>query len=72
MVSLPEAIQIERLMKRDGLKRSEAEDRIASQLPLSEKVRVADYVIDNSGTPDETHQQVVKVWDALKAASGEA
>lgn len=72
VVSLPEPIQVERLMKRDGLKRSEAEARIASQLPLSEKVRVADYVIDNSGTPDETHRQVVTVWDALRAASGEA
>jgi len=62
----PEA-QLERLMRRDGLDRAEAERRIASQMPLSEKIRLAHYVIDNSDSPEETAAQVRAVHAALWA-----
>jgi dephospho-CoA kinase len=65
VVSLPEEMQVERLMRRDGLPRDQAEARIQSQLPLVDKVRVADYVIDNSGTLAETREQVVSLWETL-------
>src|SRR5262249_27856323 len=48
------AAQRARLMRRDGLDAAEAERRIASQMPLAEKVKRADYVIDNSDSPEET------------------
>lgn len=51
-------IQIERTMKRDGCDRAEALRRIASQLPIDEKRELADHVIDNSGTLEETRTQV--------------
>ena len=62
----PEA-QLARLMRRDGLEPPEAERRIASQMPLAEKVRLAHYVIDNSDSPEETEAQVRAVHAALLA-----
>lgn len=52
--------QRERLRAR-GLTESEIERRIEAQMPVAEKVRVADYVIDNSGSLEETREQVARV-----------
>lgn len=57
--------QIRRLVERDGLDRSEAEQRIDAQLPLSEKVAVADWVVDNNGTLDETRRQVDRLFELI-------
>ena len=57
--------QIERLMKRDNLTQSKAEQRIDSQLSLEIKIQRADVIIDNSGTPDETRYQVAAAWHEL-------
>ena len=54
-------------MGRDGFDRAEAERRVASQMPLREKVRHAHFVIDNSGEPEETAAQVRAVHAALLA-----
>lgn len=51
-------VQIERTMARDGCSRDEAERRVASQLPIDQKREMADHVIDNSGSVDETREQV--------------
>ncbi len=59
--------QLERLMRRDGLDRAEAERRLGSQMPLAEKVRLAHYVVDNSDSPEETAAQVRAVHAALVA-----
>lgn len=60
--------QIERLMARDGLGRSEAEKRIAAQLPIDEKRQRADFVIDTSGSLDDTRRGVDDVWRQITAA----
>lgn len=60
-------LQLERLMGRDGFDRAEAERRIASQMSLTEKVRHAHFVVDNSGAPEETAAQVRAVHAALLA-----
>ncbi|NPV28422.1 MAG: dephospho-CoA kinase [Firmicutes bacterium] len=57
--------QLQRLMERDGLTREEARRRIEAQLPLEEKVKRADRVIDNRGTPEETALQVRKFWNEI-------
>ena len=57
--------QAERLMKRNGLSRQEAEVRIAAQMSSEEKRRYADYVIDTSGTFEETRRRVVQVYEEL-------
>jgi dephospho-CoA kinase len=59
--------QLARLMRRDGFDSAEALRRIASQMPLAEKVRHAHYVVDNSGQPEETAAQVRAVHAALLA-----
>ncbi len=56
-----------RLMARDGLSEAEARARIASQMPIGEKAKRADHVIDNSGTREETERQVRAVHGALLA-----
>lgn len=58
VVYVPREIQIARLMARNGLSAEEAEKRVALQMDIEEKRSRADYVIDNSGTPDETRLQV--------------
>jgi dephospho-CoA kinase len=47
--------------------RKEVERRMAAQLPEAEKAKAADYVIDNSGSLDQTRAQVGQVWDKLRA-----
>ncbi|GLH64670.1 dephospho-CoA kinase [Parageobacillus sp. G301] len=61
-------IQLERLMKRNGFSEEEALARIRSQMPLHEKVKKADAVINNNGTIEETKQQLLRIlkeWNAL-------
>ena len=63
----PEA-QLERLILRSGCSREEAARRLAAQMPIGEKVPLADIVIDNEGPLEETRRAVDKVWaDLLKA-----
>ncbi|HLG98576.1 MAG TPA: dephospho-CoA kinase [Bryobacteraceae bacterium] len=61
--------QIERAMKRGALTREEVLARLSRQLPLEEKVRVADYVIDTSGTKENTLEQVRAVYNSLRSLS---
>jgi dephospho-CoA kinase len=56
------AVQLERLMARDALTEAEAAARVRSQMPLEEKRAVARWIIDNSGSLEDTRAQVQKVW----------
>ena len=60
-------LQIERAMKRDSSSREEVLARLDRQLPLEEKLRVADYVIDTSGTKEETLKKVREVYESLRS-----
>jgi dephospho-CoA kinase len=57
--------QIRRVMARDGFSREEAERRLAAQMPIDEKLRWADIVIRNEGSPEETRRTVSEVWMEL-------
>lgn len=70
VVAVDEATQIARVKARDGLDEDAARARIDAQLPLAEKVRVADHVIRNDGTLEETRAQTVAVHVALLARFG--
>ena len=61
VVSAQPQQQLERLMNRNHLTMDEAKNRVTSQMPLSSKERLADVVIDNNGSVEETRQQV-KRW----------
>lgn len=47
--------------------RKEVERRMSAQLPDEEKLKAADYVIDNSGSLEHTQEQVRRVWEKLRA-----
>lgn len=66
LVYIPEEMQIERLMKRDGIGREEARKILKAQVPIHEKLGYADFVIHNEGTIEETMHQVELVWEELK------
>jgi len=65
LVWVPRETQIERQLLRGGYGRDEAERRIDAQMPLDEKRAFADFVIDNSGSPADTEQQVREIYARL-------
>ncbi|NLC07957.1 MAG: dephospho-CoA kinase [Syntrophomonadaceae bacterium] len=65
LVAVDEQTQIARLKTRNGMSEEEARSRIASQMALSEKLKLADKVIDNSGSLAATLSQVRGLWDEL-------
>jgi len=56
------ATQRQRVMERDGLTPEQTRQRIDAQMPLEEKRRRADHVIDNSGSPASTRRQVEAIY----------
>ncbi len=65
--------QIARAMERDGATLESVIARLARQMPLAEKVRFADYVIDTSNTKEHTSEQTAAVFAELEklAAQGD-
>lgn len=58
--------QIERLMKRENLSESEALNIIKSQMPIEEKKKLADFIIDNNDDLIKTESQVKIIWQELQ------
>jgi dephospho-CoA kinase len=65
VVLTDEATQHGRLTARDAIDAEEARRKIASQMPVADKARLADYVIDNSGDRAATEAQTRRVHAAL-------
>jgi dephospho-CoA kinase len=65
VVTTNPATQLRRLVVRDGCTEEAARARTASQMPLAVKARAGDYVIDNSGTREETEARVRQVYRSL-------
>lgn len=63
-VYIPESLQLQRLMRRDGSTEEAARARMDSQMPAGEKAARADVVIDNSGTPAETAAMIPALYQA--------
>jgi dephospho-CoA kinase len=59
-------LQIQRLMARDGISRQEAMGRIDTQLPLEEKVSAAHYIINNTGSVEETEEQTTRFYQVIR------
>lgn len=57
--------QLRRLMNRDNITREEAEKIIRTQMPIDEKLKYADFVVNNSGTSEETEKDVKRVFDLI-------
>lgn len=66
VVYVDEQTQLNRLMKRNQYGKKQAEQRVRSQTSLAEKVKRADFVIDNTGDLDHTRAQVCQGWELIK------
>jgi dephospho-CoA kinase len=65
VVSASEQTQLRRLEEK-GMSREDAQSRIKSQLPLAEKIKSADFVINNDGLLEETKRQVEEIYYLLR------
>lgn len=72
VVAVPEEVQVARAMARDKASEEQVRARLAAQLPLAEKVRVADFVIDNSGAREETERQTDEVLARIRERASAA
>ena len=68
LVWVPVEVQIARTVERDDCTREEARARIDAQLPIDEKKALADRVVDNSGTRENTRAQVERIYAELTGA----
>ncbi|HUV02956.1 MAG TPA: dephospho-CoA kinase [Desulfobacteria bacterium] len=66
VVYVSEETQMKRLMARDGLTKAAARKLIGLQMPLQAKLQIADYVLSNEGTRDETVKQVSALFTTLQ------
>lgn len=66
LVYSDEELQIKRLMERNGITREEALERIKSQLPVEEKKKYANYIIDTSKPIEDVEQQTREIFNKLK------
>lgn len=58
LVYVDEHQQLQRLMERNGYSQAQAKQRIATQMPLSDKKQYADLLLDNNGSPEDLKKQV--------------
>ncbi|MEH7176462.1 dephospho-CoA kinase [Neobacillus vireti] len=61
LVYVDRSVQLQRLMERNDLTLEDAEARVKSQMPLAEKVALADAIIDNNGAVAESREQLVEI-----------
>lgn len=62
--------RIQRIIKRDGLSKEEILNRIKAQMPLEEKAKRADHVIQNDGTLEELQRKVRSLYEELIKKGG--
>lgn len=72
LVYIPFELQIERLMKREQISHDMAMNMLAAQWPIEKKKRYADFLIDNSGSLEDTEIQVRKIWKILQKLSSKS
>ncbi len=63
VVYCPQRLQVKRLMRREGISAAAALRRVRAQMPMAEKLKLADFVIDNSGTFASAKKNVKKILD---------
>ena len=69
LVSISTELQMQRLLLRDLINEKEALERINSQMPLSEKKKLTPYIIDNSGSIEQSISQLKSIWKAITHSS---
>ena len=71
VVDCPTDIALERLLSQRGFDRADAEARIRAQISREERIKEADYVLDNSGDRAALEAEVAELWAWLVAAAAE-
>lgn len=64
-LSVPEEVQLERIMERDGLTREQARGRVASQLSMAERNARATRVFDTNRPIEDTREELRAAWTSL-------
>ncbi|MCG0277761.1 MAG: dephospho-CoA kinase [Thermanaeromonas sp.] len=70
VVTAPEEVRLERLVKRDNLSREEALKRIRAQLPEEVRLKYATRIIDTGGDLEATRAAVLAAWEELRGRTG--
>lgn len=65
VVYSPEDEQIRRMLQRDGLTEQDARDRLKAQMPIKEKLKYADHIIENTGTVESALARTREVWEEI-------
>jgi dephospho-CoA kinase len=71
VVDVPMEVQLDRLLRR-GMSEADAKARIAAQATREQRLAIADYVVDNSGSLAELGAEVDDLWSILAGAAGPA
>ena len=66
LVTCDEEQQVERALRRKGAEKTDVLARLSRQMPLAEKRKYADFVIDTSGEKEDTLRQTRKVYETLR------
>jgi dephospho-CoA kinase len=66
VVTADGGVRVRRLVEMRQMDEDEARRRIASQVPDSRRVEMADIVIENNGSLDELHARVGEVWTEIR------
>lgn len=69
LVACAREIQAQRLRQRDGLGDADIERHLKAQMSLAEKRDLADFIVENDGTPADLENAVAKVWETVVATS---
>jgi len=70
VVDCPDEVRLERLVEQRRMSATDARARMAAQATRDERLAVADFVLDNSGSLADLHAQVDQLWAHLLAAAG--
>ena len=71
VVDVPVATQVARMVELRGMAREDAEARVAAQASREDRLAVATYVVDNTGTPEQLRARVAEVYAELAAGAGD-
>jgi dephospho-CoA kinase len=70
VVWAPRAVQVDRLVRRDGMSAADAEARLAAQLPIDDKAARADFVVENAGAPEALASKADRLLADLRQGRG--
>ena len=65
VISCPDELQVERVMQRDNFSEEKARNIVAHQMPNEERLKFADFIIDNSSTLDDLYNEVKRVHNLI-------